>query len=638
MDEVFQKWQQSLLKEQEELARERKTLRAMGVELRGEGISWLSWMPFLGEPKVPSGDRLVQFQNKKWANLEDWRNVLRKRRETQQKQLANLAVELKELDQKEFAFAKAAPLFQELLSSNLKKQKETLDQKKSQLDQSIQSFENTKKEYRAQYGDDFLKTLTVVSNVKNLESAAQLIANGTNLDQELEKLEKEKTSLSEAWLAQKEKLNTFVRAVVDVKAEATEKTEQAVPSFDSLNQEEQAKAVRLLRKRMKYLEREIRSRIDQIQDWQRENTKRMDELDHLLHPKVKSHNLGNAAGKMLTPATGTYKLAKAFLFGLPNRDRQLIEEAKEKMAESQSTLSPEQTRAIRELEEEIELQSILIQGRAKEISDFEHRLDELQKEAREVPGFSYKSLLVERIPSALEYSLTSARELLGEQKQESVFVDRINHQTQELKRLEDALNETNQKIEAVAIAIERSKRPAQRSIPASIIPSLPGDTETLPTSSEEEGASSSDEKRTQFESRLVHMKAEIDETGVQYEKETAAFDKTLLHWYQTEAREKLIAQFSADGKVIVDKKQKLGAKQHDLETSLTGVIQEEYQVAESQKEFLDQKLAEFEKRLHKIKNSSDSRYSALNEEITRTTEMKESLVHDLSFLESSLKK
>ena len=639
LEEAFQKWQQSLLKEQEELARERKTLGAMGVELKGEKTLWFSWIPFLGEPKVPSGDRLVQFQNKKWAKLEEHRDVLRGKRESQQKQLADLAAELKELDQKEFALAKTTPLFQELLSSDLKKQKETLNQKRSQLDQSIQSFENAKQEYRAQYGDDFLKTLTLASNVKNLESAEQLIASGANLDQELEKLEKEKASLSEAWLAQKEKLSTLVRAVGKTQAAPTEKKpEQTIPFLDSLNQEEQAKAIRLLKKRMKYLEREMRSRMDQIQDWQHENAKRIDQLDHLLHPKVKSYKLGDTAGKMLSPATGTYKLAKAFLLGLPNRDRQLIEEAKGKMAEPQSTLSPEQTKAIRELEEEIELQSILIQGRAKEISDLESRLGELQKEAKQIPDFSYQSLLVPKIPSTLEYSLTSARELLGEQKQESVFVDRVNRQTRELERLENALNETSQKIEAVAIALERSKRSAPRPVLANVIPSLPGGVETLPTSSEEENARSGDEKRTQSESQLVHMKAEIDETGTRYEKGTKAFDEMLFHWYQTKAREKLVVRFPAEGKAIVDKKRKLGTKQHDIETSLTGVIRKEYKVAESQKEFLDQKLAEFGKRLHKIKNSSDPRYSALNEEMMRTTEMKDSLIHDLSFLESSLKK
>jgi len=134
------------------------------------------------------------------------------------------------------------------------------------------------------------------------------------------------------------------------------------------------------------------------------------------------------------------------------------------------------------------------------------------------------------------------------------------------------------------------------------------------------------------------MKAEIDETGTRYEKGTKAFDEMLFHWYQTKAREKLVVRFPAEGKAIVDKKRKLGTKQHDIETSLTGVIRKEYKVAESQKEFLDQKLAEFGKRLHKIKNSSDPRYSALNEEMMRTTEMKDSLIHDLSFLESSLKK
>jgi len=637
LEEAFQKWQQSLLKEQDELAQERKTLGAMGIELKGENASWLSWLPFAGQPKVPSGDRLIQFQDKKWTKLEERRNALREKREAQQKQLIDLASELKELDQKEFEIAKTVPLFQELLSNDLKKQKETLTQQRSQLDQSIQAFENAKKEYQAQYGDDFLKTLTLSSSVKNLESAEQLISSGTNLEQTLGKLQKEKASLSEAWLAQKEKLNTLVRASGEVRTAEAEKSEETMPSFESSNPEEQAKAIRLLKKRMKYLEREIRSRVDQIQDWQRENAKRMDQLNLLVHPKDNSFTIGKTASKMLTPATGTYKLAKAFIFGLPSRDRKLIEEAKEKIAEPESGISSEQAKAIRELEEEIELQSILIQGRAKEISDLERRLSELQKEAKEIPGFSYQSLLVQRISSDLQDSLDSAQQLLGDEKQQSIFVDRVNLQTHELERLEDALSEVNQKIEAVGIAIQRSgKRTAQRKL-ASVIPSLPGSTETLPTSSEEEKASSGDEKKTQLESRLIHMKSEIEKTDTQYQKETTAFTETLFKWYQTEARGKLLSSLPADGKKIVDQKSHLSAKQHELEKSLGNLIKDERQVVQSQKEFLDQKLAELEKRLHRVKNSSDSRYSLLSDEITRTTEMKNSLIHDMSFLESSLK-
>ena len=637
LDQAFQKWEESLKKEQEELAGERKTLGAMGVELKGEKASWFGWVPYLGEPGVPSGKHAIQFQNKKESTLEERRNALRQKCEAQQKQLGDLTAELIQLDQKEFEIAKAIPLFQELFPAVLKKQQDQLDKKHAQLDESIQTFEATKKAYRAEYGEDFIKTLTV-SNVQNLQSADRLIASGANLTETFEKLQKEKASLSEAWLAQKEKLNTLVQAVGGVKTASLEQMEEAIPALDSLDHEEQAKAVRILKKRMKYLEREVRSRMDQIQDWEFENVKRIDQLDRLLHPKAQSFKVGHTASKMLSPATGTYKLAKAFLFGLPNRDRELVEEARQKVTQPQEGFSSEQLKAIRELEEEIELQSVLIEGRAKEISDLERRLTELQRQAKEIPGFSYQSLLVERIPSSLTYPLTSAHELLGDQKKESIFVERMSRETRELERLEDAMTEINQKIESVTLAIERSSVPQRtKFIPANVIPALPGDAETFPTPSEERASVPTDEKRTQLESQLVHLKSEIDAAETQYQKEADAFKPALFQWYQTEARDKLTPHFTPEGKAILDQRKHLDAKHRELKVSLASLIREEHQVTESQKELLDRKLAELEKRLNKLKNTSDSRYGTLSDEIARTTEKRESLIHDLSFLESSLK-
>ncbi len=633
LEEIFQKWNQSLVKEQGELAKERKTLGALGLEFKREETSWLSWISYFGLTQPPSEDRVIEFREKKWDKLEQEKGRLASERQAHEKQLADLATELVQLNQKEFEIAKAMPLFQELLPDNLEKNEETLGQKRGQLDESIRLFEDAKKEYRARYGDEFLKTLATSTGAKTLQDINQLITSGGDLEKALQDLQKEKASLSETWLDQKEKLNTMVKAFAQVHTVNPVKVEEVSDLFESADPEEQAKAARILKKRMKYLEREIRSRLDQIQDWERENARRMEQLDQLLHPKSAPPRAGQAVSKAIGPAKGTYKLARAFLFGLPHRDRELMEEAKEKMAQAPGQFTSEQLKTIRELQEEIELQSILIQGRAEEVSEFTNRLDEFRKQAKQVPGFTYQSMLVDRFPSSTSQSLSSARELLGEQNQEAVFVDRVNRETRELENLERALVEIDQRIEVHGMAIERSKRPSM--VSSGIATSLAGDAETLPTAIN--GAPENGE-RQELESKLVRMRAEIDEADRQYQKESTQFEQALFEWYRVEAREKLLPTFSSEGKTVVDQKERLSEKQDELRGVLTGVVQEERQVAQLQREFLDKKLAEFEKRLGKFKDPSDSLRDILTEEIKRTAEVRDSLIREVSFLESLLKK
>ncbi|MBI3999084.1 MAG: outer membrane protein assembly factor BamD, partial [Candidatus Omnitrophica bacterium] len=473
LDEAFQKWEQSLKKEQEELLKERQTVGLLGLELKPEKTSWFSWIPYFGKPRTPSEEELLQFKVKKWNELEQERIQAQERRQAHEKELAEVAAQIAELDAKEFEIARKTPLFQELLSLELKQKEKTINGKREQLDQSIRLFEEAKGEYQSHYGDEFLKTLVLESNVKSLQSANELIASGANLEEAFKKLQSEKASLSLAWLAQKERLNTVVKAFGEAQPQAPAPSQEiadAVAPSQALTSEDQETEARILKKRIKYLEREIRSRVDQIEDWQRENTKRTDQLEALLHPKISSPTLNQTAGKVLAPAKGAYKLGKAFLFGLPHRERELMQEAQLKTSQSGGDWAPEKLEALRELREEIELQSILIQGRAKEIEEMQGHLTKLRKQASQIPNFTYQSVLIERFPYTLDQSLANARELLGEENQEAIFQDRVNRQKRELERLEGALIEINQKIEAVGIALKNSQ-PQKKPSSAVVIPS-----------------------------------------------------------------------------------------------------------------------------------------------------------------------
>ena len=642
LDEAFQKWHQSLLKEQDELARERKTVQALGLELKGARKSWTAWVPYWHRGEIASEERAVQFKEKKWDKLEQMRNKFIDERQAYEKQLVELTAQLEQLDREEFKLAKKMPFFIESLPSDFRIRKEQLAADGVEIDRSVKSFEASKNAYVNQFGPSFLKALALDSSPENVKFIDELIASKADLEETLKRLQNEKAVLAGSWVEGKEKLNTMVKALDEGQNTiAQEAPETTTLSVGASTQEEQDRAERFLKKRMKYLEREMRSRVDQIQDWERENAERIDHLEALLHPKDRSLRMGKVAGKAFAPAQGAYKLGRAFLFGLPHRERDLIEEANQRVGNVEEQGNPEQLKIIRDLKEEIELQSILIQGRANEISDLESRLKELKEQTKQFPDFTYQSLLVDRFPSSLKYSLTNARELLGERNQEAVFAERINRQTQELEHLEKSMKELDQKIELVGISLSSRSTPASGKLPPGLAISIPGSTETLPTSSEAisgENSESSGQDRAQLESKLVHMKAEIMNRQDRHRKELEQFEKILFEWYQTKIREKLIPNFPPEGKAILDQENLLRERKRTLEQTLKNSVSKERVVTEGQKEFLDRKLSQLEKRKSRVKPSAGSLSEAIDTEIKTVVEQRNFLVRDISTLEEILKK
>jgi hypothetical protein len=364
----------------------------------------------------------------------------------------------------------------------------------------------------------------------------------------------------------------------------------------------------------------------------------MDDLNRLLHPEEKSIEMGNATQKIMSPAAGTYKLFKAFIFGLPNRDRELLREARQKIAQESGELSPERANAIRELEEEIALQSVLIQGRANEVTEIEKQLEGLREQASQFPEFEYQSMLVDRFPSALSHSVQAARELFGGENQEAALASRIDRQTRELKRLEQELAEADRKIAQVALALEQTKKPDPvTETAAGILASLPGGTESLPTPAAPEAPPVDENQKNELETELSNLGDQLTQARLQHQEASAAFRNNLLNWYRTEGRQKLSPALSSEGKALAERAQELIARETKLRSRLVSMTEKEYQIVQSQIKLLDEKLEELEKHSSRLDRSDASLAGVLDAEMKRTGALRGSLTREMSLLENLIK-
>ncbi len=631
--EVFDEWHQSLLKEQAELNEERARLGAGATQFKTEGWSFGSLVPHFGRP--PSADRLIRFKEKKWAELDSTFQRLTAERKAQEEKMAQLQAERIRFDEAEFRLARATDTFNQRLPMDLAAELKAVETHREALIQKNQAFDEARKQFVGRYGLNAFNALSIAAE-SGLDISS--IHHSSELEQTLEDLQSQKKSLSEAWLLQKEKVD----AMAKVLGLATVSHPVGTAGQDS--QGDPGKEARVLKKRMKYLEREIRRRLDQIQDWESENAVRMQKLDELLHPKSERSAAGKAANAVAGPATGFYRLAKIFLFGLPNEHQKLNQEAMDVLHSGEGNQSPQDLEAIRELREEVELQSILIQGRAREVTEMKADLDQLWNESRKFPDFEYQSMLVDRFPTALEHSVTSASALFEGEESQAVFRERYGREHQKFNEIETRLKQMDQKIVPVSEALVALKQ-EEADREAALQKEIKQDVSRVEGAESRSSRSQADSKTTpderpQLEAELVRMKTEINAEEKALAERKEKLEQALFDWYKSDAsvRSEIQSAFGEEGKNILAQSAEWLARESELQTLFEKAVREEKTQAELVGLFLDQKSETLEKRRERLKRSSVDLEPALDREIKRTAELKNQISAHISYLSSSFKK
>jgi outer membrane assembly lipoprotein YfiO len=201
--------------------------------------------------------------------------------------------------------------------------------------------------------------------------------------------------------------------------------------------------VRKLRKQIKGVEKELRKRYQEIQDRHKHKDKLLSELDETLNPKEEE---GKFLKKVAKPVTGTAYLAKAFVFGLPNKDVTLTRDASK----------PGSVEQARKLQQEIELESLMIQAQDQEIKKFEKELEILNAKASLAGGMKFRSSFVKVPYTFIEEAIESARRVVPKKNRKDVLLNRLDNQTRELARFKAELAATEAEIKAKSPAAPAS--------------------------------------------------------------------------------------------------------------------------------------------------------------------------------------
>ena len=475
--EAFQRWEKSLLEEKDNLAKERATIASLRYELRLEDEpkaskrkkvketkefkkdrTWRSLVPKFRKQK--SGD--LEAINQELEKLENKREQLFKQRVGKDREIDRWQSELLNLENQSFDKALNEPWFFDLVkekSPELAEAQARLGRRQIYLNRRVREFEVKKALHAKQYSIANLERWSLAFSAEEFD-AKEFAASGVDIEQSLRDLQQDKARLTSAWTDQKKKVETISRAL-DI--QSNELPASHMPSIAQFADDLQAKSghknskivsesvrkmeqmpPRILKKRIKFLERQIRERYDEIEDWNKKKDQSISELNRLMQQGKPFPKVTQATNAITAPVRLFLWLARSLTFGLSNVDRRTVKQASRK-----EKLNDDLSVQIRQLHEQVELESLLIQGRVAEINAFEKELTELKMLARE------KDVELTPIYTARDFaigkeSLESASRIIPEEDRYALIIDKLDQETRKLQSFENELKLVDSKIKKIS--------------------------------------------------------------------------------------------------------------------------------------------------------------------------------------------
>ncbi len=403
---------------------------------------------------------------------------------------------------------------------------------------------------------------------------------------------KDLRALEEEWrervAAQKRVVDTVAQAF-DKELAALDKRRVPVAEITKKNSD-----LISLRRAIKQVEREIRSRYNEIQDRNLRKNQLLEQLEGLIESSKGGVEGVSRAGNFFTALPRGFR---SFIFGLPQKDLKLTEEAKRLSAEGNE---PPQ---IQELRKNIELESILIETRNQEIQSMQRELEALRAETSLAGAPHRRSILVKFPYAFMKEAVTSANRLVPKENREDELIKRLNEETGKLELL---------KLEAVQIENLINKKAAEKPSKSA------AERVEKPLPKEEEPSKPLLPNQGVLGAEIEALKKQIQLKEESYKQEEERFEK--LRWDRiSKGRLKAQAGKLRDiEKALVD----LIAQQQKIYQEETGLLDVKKQMVQK---FLDelphdvftQELSSEREAIESRENELRRRDTALGEELKR---------------------
>ncbi len=624
---AIERWENSLNDEKESLALERRQLgdwkQSMGL---AQHESMWDILPFVGE--APSElDQVRRVDAKKLYKVSGEKKELLESKELLYKQYQEVAEMVGGVSGSRFDTAEEAADFQSaLLSGNeeIQERNRKLQEKREEVRKLEQELDTQSGLYKQKFGDSALaaffrmparmvtgSTEAVGRSIGALNPFDRSSAAGS-ADNSLEQLLEKQMHLKEKVNTQRNLVEILTQAFDDDLAMQEQK--RLLKSLEQGGSSDQE--MRDLRKATKHVEKEMRAAYSEIGDRHEKIKALTSELEKLLDsPEA---NEGREVQNAVTaPARVVAKGARDFLFGRKSQEARVSESA-EKLP--MSNAAAEQAKS---LKEEIELQSLLIEARNREIYQLKQELDILRSKASLSGGYQFRSSLVKVPYEFLEEAIDSARSVVPKKERKDMLINRLDKETRDMEAAKQELAEIEKQI-----AEKSGSAPVQ---PAAV----PSDTAAS------EGAEAPSEPSTavdeaELKSSIQEMTIRLQAAQQDYEQDRIALEKEAQALKAEAGKTQEDKNWGGKTKDLTGQEGKLRDELRNLEKELSDLIRKEGKLEEEESGILENRINKIEQliqhasskaaaqdlltekeRLEERMTQIESRRSFLNRELER---------------------
>ncbi|MBI3313199.1 MAG: outer membrane protein assembly factor BamD [Candidatus Omnitrophica bacterium] len=466
---AIDRWQASLDQEADDLRNEKTQVKEWRSDLGlKDRTSYWDILPFVGEPGSAL-ERVRRVEAKKLYKVSEEKKALLDEKELLYKHYGELTMLVKQLEDEKLGISSGNIPLGVKTKEAVKAQQKKLKTSAAEIEWLEKQIEQKRAFYEKQYGSSAGWFSWIKAPQKIVSSSAGVVAESLDksvawvnpFDSKGPSLEKKSLEeLLELEMHLKEKINAQ-NNIVDALNQAFNE-ELAFQEQKRLLAELEGKEkidVGQLRKSIKQIEKSIRSRYEEIQDGHERKKKLLNQLNEIFHQRQSSEVGWQKTGSTIAaPAKGFVGFWRAFLFGLPDKDVELT-----KRASSSSVLEDANVAYdIKKLKEDIELESLLIESKSREINQLEKQLEILRAKASLAGGFKFRSSFVKVPYAVIGEAIDSAKRLVPKKERQDLLIHQLDEKTKELQSLKEELKAVRQ---AISIKGGKTEAPEIVSIP-----------------------------------------------------------------------------------------------------------------------------------------------------------------------------
>lgn len=620
----FQSWEDSM--RTEELALEKEKLEVERIQ-HEFGIAPKFQVPFLVQERI---ERVRQFNIAGFVKLGEDLKALGVKKEDLEEVRSGILEQLASLKSEDIEVLAQKGEFKEALDlseGNLKERQQAILAAKAELEPLHSSLEEKQVKLQALLEEKRrTKDLPAAGAVEPPKERVQKSRFGflgftKDPRTKLDRARRESEKITDLITDKKRSIQALERAL-----EADTEQDRKTPPAELAGDRDLAalpEAVRL-KKKMRLTEREIRWRYDEIQDRNRTRRTMVDDLEVLMRETQDRQwgGAGKAERIMAAPAVGTYKFFKAFLLGVKQKEEVVSDNAR-RMTESGSG---EDIDRIRDLKEKIEIETLLIEARAREVEELKNEFRDMKRESAKFENFTYRSIFAELPGVSLEHIVETAQGVFSKKKEreKEALLKSVEREKATLQRFEEMKVQSDGEVEKLTrqLGAEGSEPlPAEKPQPK------PEKKEVPPVSDVDA-----------LEKEITALKGEIAAKEPAFEKERAAFRKDLTEFYRHHPDQRIRERFIVTEQSLDKRSDEFRKELRKTDKDLKQVLREQKKLVKEQEALLSERKKKLEKYRARLAKKKDYREEIIQNDLEDLAQDLELVAFEKTRVEEDLRK